>query len=328
MTTTTRAASGLSAEGLSKRYPAPRGGVLDALADVSFAVAPGQIFGLVGPNGAGKTTTIRILAGLLTPDAGRALVESRVIREDDPASRSLVGWMPDFFGIYAELGAWEYLDFFAEASGVPDRARRIDETLERVGLSHKRDARVGELSRGMVQRLCIARTLLPDPPVLLLDEPASGLDPHARSDLKRLVRDLAAEGRAILVSSHILIELQEMVTHLGILERGRMVYCGPASGVGVETEGEESVRHFEIRLANAASSTEALARWSEAIRKAIPQTREIRETPSGLALRVPASHPAEGLLASLVGAGVPVVHFAEARDLESIFLRATKGETQ
>lgn len=307
---------GMEAKNLTKTYPLPNGGILTALNDVSFHVRPGEIFGLIGPNGAGKTTTMRILAGLLTPDLGAAFIEDREIREDCPVVKRDIGWMPDFFGVYGELRVWEYIDFFAAIYQIPSREARIDEVLAKVGLTDKRGARVGELSRGMVQRICLARALVHNPPVLLLDEPASGLDPHARNDLRRLVRELSEEGRAILISSHILVELQELVTHVGILERGRMVYSGPASGVGAHTEE----RAYEIRL--------EAGNHLDLIRRTVPDARDIRAVPTGVMILMPAEIAASVILAKLIQAGVPVTHFSEARDLESLFLRTTTGQTQ
>ena len=209
--------------GLVKRY-----GDQVAVAGVDLAVGPGEIYGLVGPNGAGKTTTMKILATLLAPTAGEAYVTGIPVGADPLEVRRRIGYMPDFYGVYDDLRVWEYLDFFARCYGVPAnrRATMIGELLEIVNLGSKRDAYVESLSRGMRQRLCLAHTLVHDPTLLILDEPASGLDPRARVEMREILRELRAMGKTILVSSHILPELGEMCTGVAIIDHGRVLRAG------------------------------------------------------------------------------------------------------
>jgi ABC-2 type transport system ATP-binding protein len=218
----------IAVEQLGKRY-----GRQVAVSDVSFNVPKGEIFGFVGPNGAGKTTTIRVLATLTPADRGRATIAGIPVGEDPGAVRALVGYMPDFFGVYDRLTSEEYLEFYAACHGVPrSRRRRVaSELLELVDLGDRRDAQVDTLSRGMKQRLCLARALVHDPSVLLLDEPASGLDPRARVEMRELIQELRRMGKTILVSSHILPELEEMCTWVGFIDHGRMVAVGPMADV-------------------------------------------------------------------------------------------------
>ncbi|HWH23404.1 MAG TPA: ABC transporter ATP-binding protein, partial [Candidatus Limnocylindria bacterium] len=205
----------LKADGLSKRY-----GRTLAVAGVDLAVEEGEIFGLVGPNGAGKTTTLKMLATLLVPSNGDAEIGGHSVRREPDAVRSVIGYMPDTFGVYDDMRAWEYLDFFGRCYGMSAARRRqmIGDLLELVDLADKRDAYVQSLSRGMQQRLCLAHALVHDPQVLLLDEPASGLDPRARVELRELLRELRALGKTILISSHILPELEELCTSVAIID--------------------------------------------------------------------------------------------------------------
>ena len=208
------------ATGLVKRYDKTL-----AVAGLDLDIAAGEIFGLVGPNGAGKTTTLRILATLLVPDRGDAEVAGASVRRNPNDVRRVLGFMPDSFGVYDDMKVWEYLDFFARCYGIPAERRRrtIGDLLELVDLGAKRDVYVQGLSRGMQQRLCLAHTLVHDPQVLLLDEPASGLDPRARVELRELLRELRSLGKTILVSSHILPELEELCTSVAIIDRGQVL---------------------------------------------------------------------------------------------------------
>ncbi|HET9901052.1 MAG TPA: ABC transporter ATP-binding protein, partial [Actinomycetes bacterium] len=209
--------------GLVKRYDDDV-----AVAGIDLLVGPGEIYGLVGPNGAGKTTTMRILATLLAPTAGEAYVTGIPVTADPIEVRRRIGYMPDFYGVYDDLRVWEYLDFFGRCYGIPSaqRTRMIGELLEIVGLGEKRDAYVESLSRGMRQRLCLAHTLVHDPVLLILDEPASGLDPRARVEMREILRELRGMGKTILVSSHILPELGELCTGVAIIDHGRVLRSG------------------------------------------------------------------------------------------------------
>ncbi len=218
----------ISIRGLTKRY-----GALTALADLNLEVGPGRIFGLIGPNGAGKTTTIRILATLLRPTAGEVTIAGHALDREPAAIRRLIGYLPDAAGVYEDLLVDEYLRFFAAVAGVrgAQADRVVGDVLELTDLAYKRKDLVETLSRGMRQRLGVARALLPDPAVLLLDEPASGLDPRARVELRSLLKTLRGMGKTIIISSHILWELGELCDAVGILEAGRLVFSGPVEAL-------------------------------------------------------------------------------------------------
>lgn len=208
---------------LTKRY-----GKLVALSNLHLEIEEGECFGYIGPNGAGKTTTIRILATLLQPTWGEARVCGHVVGYESRKIRPLIGYVPDFFGAYEDMVVQEYLEFFAAAYNITGKKRMqvVGDVLELTDLSYKRDALVDSLSRGMKQRLSIARVLLHDPKLLLLDEPASGLDPRARIEIRELLKELRRMGKTILISSHILPELADLCTSIGIIERGEMIYQG------------------------------------------------------------------------------------------------------
>jgi ABC-2 type transport system ATP-binding protein len=208
-------------------------GTITALNDLNLVINRGDLFGFIGSNGAGKTTTLRILATFLAPSAGTARVLGHdVIREAD-AVRHVIGYMPDFFGVYKDMEVTEYLDFFGACYKIPtaQREKTVNDVLELVGLSEKRGAIIGALSRGMQQRLGLARVLIHDPKVLLLDEPASGLDPRARIEMMAILQELQRMGKTIIISSHILSELQTLCNRVAIIEKGKLIYSGPVQGV-------------------------------------------------------------------------------------------------
>jgi ABC-2 type transport system ATP-binding protein len=222
--------------GLSKRY-----GDFQAISRVSFDVEEGEIFGFIGPNGAGKTTTIRILATLMLPSAGSARILGWDVTEHPEKVRSALGYMPDRWGVYPDITVAEYLEFFAAAYGTPrrERAKVIGGVMELTDLTALRERLVEALSKGMKQRLCLAKTLIHDPRLLLLDEPADGLDPRARIELRELLRELAAMGKTIVISSHILTELSDLVTSVGIVEQGRLVMAGEVGTIIERLTGED-----------------------------------------------------------------------------------------
>src|SRR5499426_456878 len=214
--------------GLTRTY-----GAMVALNSLDLMIHRGDLFGFIGSNGAGKTTTLRILATFLTPTAGQAIVLGHdVVREAD-AVRHVIGYMPDFFGVYKDMEVTEYLDFFGACYKIPtaQREKTVNDVLELVGLSEKKGALIGALSRGMQQRLGLARVLIHDPQVLLLDEPASGLDPRARIEMMAILQELQRMGKTIIISSHILSELQTLCNRVAIIERGKLIYTGPVQGV-------------------------------------------------------------------------------------------------
>jgi ABC-2 type transport system ATP-binding protein len=305
--------------GLVKRYP----GTL-ALAGLDLAVEEGEIFGLVGPNGAGKTTTLRILATLLTASAGDAEVAGISVRRNPDAARRVLGFMPDVFGVYDDMKVWEYLDFFARCYGIPAARRRqmIGDLLDLVDLGDKREAYVQGLSRGMQQRLCLAHTLVHDPQVLLLDEPASGLDPRARVELRELLRELRSLGKTIVISSHILPELEELCTSVAIVDRGQLLAQGRVADI------EKRLRYgavLRVRVLGDLDELEA-ARQHFAAEARIASATILADGQIELGFRGDDDESA-ALLARAIGAGVRVASFARAAsDLEELFLQVTSGQ--
>ena len=247
----------VEARGLVKRYP----GTL-AVGGVDLEIPAGEIFGLVGPNGAGKTTMLRMLATLLLPTSGEAMIAGESVTRNPQAVRRVLGYMPDSFGVYDDMKVWEYLDFFGRCYGLgPARRKRmIGDLLELVDLAAKRDAYVLSLSRGMQQRLCLAHALVHDPQVLLLDEPASGLDPRARVELRELLRELRSLGKTIVISSHILPELEELCTSVAIVDRGRVLAAGTISDIGQKLRVGEVLR---VRVLGGEDAVEAARAWFE-----------------------------------------------------------------
>jgi ABC-2 type transport system ATP-binding protein len=208
-------------------------GDFTAVDALNLRIGAGELFGFIGPNGAGKSTTIRFLATLLKATRGDGVVAGHSVTRDPLGVRRVVGYMPDNFGVYDGMKVWEFLDFFAVAYQIPRSRRKqvISDVLELLDLTHKRDDFVNGLSRGMKQRLCLAKTLVHDPPVLILDEPSSGLDPRARMEFKALLKELRRMGKTILISSHILSELADCCTSIGIIERGQLLMTGPIDEV-------------------------------------------------------------------------------------------------
>jgi ABC-2 type transport system ATP-binding protein len=302
--------------GLVKRYP----GTL-AVAGLDLDVAQGEIFGLVGPNGAGKTTTLRILATLLSPTAGSAEIAGIDVRRNPDAARRVLGFMPDVFGVYDDMKVWEYLDFFARCYGIPaDRRRQmIGDLLDLVDLGDKRDAYVQGLSRGMQQRLCLAHTLVHDPQVLLLDEPASGLDPRARVELRELLRELRSIGKTIVISSHILPELEELCTSVAIIDHGQVLAQGRVADI------ERRLRYgavLRIRVLGDDDAVEA-ARLHFAADPNVASAATLDDGQIELGFRGDDDQSA-GLLARAVAADIRIASFARAAsDLEELFLQVT-----
>jgi ABC-2 type transport system ATP-binding protein len=305
----------LEVKNLRKEY-----GGLTAVQGISFTLQPGDIFGFIGSNGAGKTTTIRMIATLLEPTAGTAVLNGADIRRDPMAVRRMIGYMPDFFGLYDDVKVWEYLDFFAAIYRVPSKQRSevIDSVLELTNLTLKKDAFVQSLSRGMQQRLCLARCLVHDPTLLLLDEPASGLDPRARAELKELIAELGRMGKIVIVSSHILPELADFCNTVGIIERGELLAFGPVSKIVNEMQPHRVLAVQVLR-----DVEEAVKQISE-----LPNVLTATAVSEG-DIRIEFSGDIEAqadFLAAIVSRGFRVATLREdSADLEDVFLKLTTG---
>ncbi len=297
-------------------------GKTDAVDHLSFQVEEGAIFGFVGPNGAGKTTTMKILAALMSPDSGKAWIGGEDVGLNPRKVRQMVGYMPDFFGVYDDLKVDEYLDFYAASYGVPPQRRKSinDDLLELMDLSHKRDAYVDSLSRGMKQRLCLARCLVHDPALLILDEPASGLDPRARVEIREILKELKNMGKTIIISSHILPELTEMCTHIGIIEAGQLVVTGTVEEIMRRSQANRSLRVV------------VLDRLEEAKTLLGNELKLEQVQAEGRVIECPFTGDEElmhRLLRTLMEAGIPVASFSESNsNLEDIFMQLTKGVVQ
>jgi ABC-2 type transport system ATP-binding protein len=293
-----------------------------AVRGLDLRIGRGEIYGLIGPNGAGKTSTIRVLATLLEPTYGEVVVGGIDVAAHPEEVHRILGYMPDQPPVHDDLRVEEYLDVFAGAYGLAGGARRarVEECLGLAGLAEKRRALAGTLSRGMKQRLVLAKTLLHDPQVLLLDEPASGLDPNARIELRELLRDLGRRGRTVLVSSHILTELADFCTSIGIMERGRMVISGPIDAIAARLVPH---RTLVVELdAPAADAAAARARAAEVLARA-RAVKGVQTEGETLAVAFEGSESDRAdLLAALVQAGVRVKAFSERKlDVEDIFLK-------
>ena len=309
----------VEARGLVKRYS----GTL-AVAGLDLSVDEGEIFGLVGPNGAGKTTTLRILSTLLWPTSGDATIAGSSVRRNPDQVRRVLGFMPDSFGVYDDMRVWEYLDFFGRCHNLSAARRRraIADLLELVDLAPKRDAYVNSLSRGMQQRLCLAHALVHDPSVLILDEPASGLDPRARVELRELLRELRSMGKTILISSHILPELEELCTSLAIIDHGRVVAQGRLEEIEARLRIGAVLR---VRILGGDDALDA-ARALLAHEPAVAGVQDGRDETLEIAFTGDEDASA-GLLTTLVGAGVRIASFGRAAsDLEELFLQMTGSD--
>jgi ABC-2 type transport system ATP-binding protein len=304
--------------GLTRTY-----GSMVALNSLDLTVHRGDLFGFIGSNGAGKTTTLRILATFLTPSAGQAFVLGHdVVREAD-AVRHVIGYMPDFFGVYKDMEVTEYLDFFGACYRIPaaQREKTVADVLELVGLSEKKGALIGALSRGMQQRLGLARVLIHDPKLLLLDEPASGLDPRARIEMMAILQELQRMGKTIIISSHILSELQTLCNRVAIIERGKLIYTGPVQGATKQIS-ETRVMWAKIPMEQHARAVELL--------KTRPEVREVEPVQERIKVTMQ-NHDSDPSIISeaLVLNGVKLNGLREDEiGLEEVFMRVTKGETQ
>jgi len=314
-------AAAIEVHDLTKLY-----GQRPAVNGLTLAVEAGDIFGFVGPNGAGKTSTIRMVAGLLQPTSGEIFVGGYSVKQSPQQIKRIIGYMPDYFGVYPDLRVEEYLDFYGACYQIPasERPALIDGLLELVDLGHRREDPVDQLSHGMKQRLSLARTLVNDPQVLILDEPASGLDPRARVEIRELLVEMAHMGKTVFFSTHILSDVAEICTRVGILEAGKLVAVGSLEELHLQIIPHRKVEITLLDSAQAAQEILQAITGVAAIQVAAPQENGGRS-------RLLVDFDGDDLalsraLAALVGAGIPVLHFSEDQhDLEEVFLQATKG---
>jgi ABC-2 type transport system ATP-binding protein len=301
-------------------------GKFTAVNGLSLEVPAGSIYGFVGPNGAGKTTTMRILTTLTRPTSGEAFVAGRSVIVEPRAVRRAIGYMPDEFGVYDDMRVWEYLDFFAACYDIPEseRKRLIEDLLQLVDLAHRRDDMVDKLSRGMKQRLSLARTLAHDPAVLILDEPASGLDPRARVEIRELLVELARMGKTIFFSTHILADVSEICTHIGIVEAGQIIAQGSMADMRAQLQPHREIT-VTVRDNDTAEKVKSLAATApDVINVAMLEPKDGRSR-----VRIDFAGDDDGVAAlnqMLASGGVAILGFAEeTKDLEAMFMRVTKG---
>ena len=304
----------IETKNLTKNY-----GTLTAVDNLNLTIKEGDIFGFIGPNGAGKTTTMRILVTLLEPTRGTAFINGLNVTKDGKKVRRLVGYMPDFMGVYDDLKVFEYLEFFAAAFGIERKKRKsiVEGVLELTDLESKKSATVDSLSRGMQQRLGLARVLIHDPKVLILDEPASGLDPRARIEIRELLRELKRMGKTIMISSHILSELEEICDNVGIIEHGRLVFSGTLEEIRPRLGIESKVR---VRVAEHQDKAIELL-------SALPQVRQVQAIGNEIAVTFHEGQHANGIIArTLVHADLDIISIQPERlKLDDAFLQLTKG---
>jgi len=305
----------LEIKGLTKNY-----GRFTAVDGLDLTVEKGEIYGFVGPNGAGKTTTMKIICGLLSADKGQIRVAGIDVTKDIRKAKELIGYMPDFFGVYDNLKVTEYLDFYASIYNInpKDRKRICDDLLELVDLQDKKDAYVDSLSRGMKQRLCLARCLVHNPEFLVLDEPASGMDPRARVEMKEILRTLKDLGKTIMISSHILPELAELCTSIGIIDRGKIVISGTVEEIMQQVY---SKRFIKVRIAG--NMEEAIK-----VMKESPLVTNINVGENSIEAGFEGNEEEMAmLLKELVIRDIPVISFGQMDgNLEDVFMKVTKGD--
>ena len=295
---------------------------MTALSNLDLTVNKGDLFGFIGSNGAGKTTTLRILATFLAPSAGSAKILGHDVVANADEVRHVIGYMPDFFGVYKDMEVTEYLDFFGACYRIPSsqREKTVSDVLELVGLSEKKGSLIGALSRGMQQRLGLARVLIHDPQLLLLDEPASGLDPRARIEMMEILRELRRMGKTIIISSHILSELETICNRVCIIEKGKLIYSGPVQGV---RDQMSSGRVIWVRVGSDTTQATALL-------KSLPEVTDVQPIDHKLKVTLANHETDQSVIASaLVQSGAKLLELREDEiGLEEVFLRVTRGETQ
>jgi ABC-2 type transport system ATP-binding protein len=303
--------------GLTRLY-----GNITALDRLDLTVHQGDLFGFIGSNGAGKTTTLRLLATFLAPSAGTAQILGRDLLREADSVRHVIGYMPDFFGVYKDMEVTEYLDFFGACYKIPtaQREKTVNDVLELVGLTEKKGALIGALSRGMQQRLGLARVLIHDPQLLLLDEPASGLDPRARIEMMAILQELQRLGKTIIISSHILSELQTLCNRVAIIEKGRLIYSGAVQGV---RDQMSQGRVVWVRVSSEPAQALELLKARKEIAEAAVTDGEIKVTLAGPDIE-------HSIVADiLVQGGAKLIELREDEiGLEEVFMSVTRGETQ
>lgn len=301
-------------ENLTKRY-----GKFTAVDELSFSIGKGEIFGFVGSNGAGKTTTMKVAAGLLKADTGTIYINGYDVKKERKDVKRSIGYMPDFFGVYDDLKVMEYMNFYCGIHNIPvaDREKINTSLIELVNLSDRKDSYVDDLSRGMKQRLCLARSLIHDPEVLILDEPASGLDPRARVEFREIIKELKDMGKTVIISSHILHELSEVCTSIGIINNGKMVASGTVAEI------QERLNHLSRIKLRANSELDTAAK----VLKEQPNVSNIVEANGYIEFSFSGEPDSKAnLLKDLIEKEVKVIHFEEtAGSLESIFMELTEG---
>ena len=307
----------LEIEGLVRHF-----GKLRAVDDISFSVKRGQVFGFIGPNGAGKTTTMRILATLDLPQSGNVRVAGVSVLDEPHAARRLTGFMPDYAGVYASTTVEEYLDFFARSNGLRGMARReaVEGVIAFMGIGELRERHVEQLSKGLKQRVALGRAIIHDPQLLVLDEPAANLDPRARIEFRTLIRELAADGKTVLLSSHILTELSEICDAVAVIEKGKILATGTVEEI---MKGLREHRVLTVRLA---CERDGAARFL----LEQPEVIKVSDANDRLQLEFSGDDSAQAaLLTKLVAAGFPVLEFSAAgAGLEDLFMKVTAGKVQ
>ncbi|MED3661439.1 ABC transporter ATP-binding protein [Ureibacillus sp. FSL K6-8385] len=303
-------------QNLTKKF-----GDFKALDGLNMTVGEGIVFGFVGANGAGKTTAFSILATLLAPTSGDAFIDGKSVVKEPQEVRRIIGYMPDFFGVYDQLKTDEYLDFYGACYGIPERERKvlIPQLLELVNLSDKRYEYVDLLSRGMKQRLCLARCLIHDPKVLILDEPASGLDPRARVEMREIIKHLKAMGKTILISSHILPELAEMCDEIGVIDKGKLITQGNVEAIQAQLQGD---RHITVKVLNEVEKTVKFLEEDPFV-----SSIEVMEGHGEITFIYKGSKEEQmQLLRKAITAGLSIYAFMEEeKDLEDVYMAITKG---
>ena len=307
----------LQIDGLARHF-----GDVHAVQDVSFSVDRGQVLGFIGPNGAGKTTTMRIVATLDTPNRGDARVGPFSVVDNPEDVRRIVGFMPDYAGVYANTTVEEYLDFFARAHDLKGEARRkaVAHIIDFMSIGDLRDRQVESLSKGLKQRVALGRAIIHDPEVLILDEPAANLDPRARIEFRTLIRELAADGKTILLSSHILTEMSEMCDTIAVIEKGKILATGSVQDI---LERVRKRRLLSMRVAGPAAGLERMLVEQ-------PGVRGVHEAGGSVQFEFDGGDDEQvQLVARLVAAGVPILEFsAHSADLEDLFIEITEGRVQ